>query len=177
MRPVIFRQSGAFHYAAVVSAAYPDLTDETVTAEGMDFSIRLSRKYGYRSKLYIHHEVPETCIGTCQKEIRIGPFWLEVGRFHDSWLARRAIQVLQEDDDGDNQVSIGFLAPVEQRATGYKTILKFDTSITEIPANEWTAIAVTKELPTGWLVQKLNPTGREQGIVLPMLSELFKKGR
>lgn len=175
-RFAVWEKDGVSWYAAIVSSTFKDDEEEVVAGEGMDFSIKLAEKYGYHSKLYLHHEVPETWIGTCQREMRIGPFWLEIGTFRDHWLARRVFEVLQKDAEGKWKVSIGFLTPVVQKKRGvYTVLLKFDSSITDAPANPWTAIAVGgKSMDVERIMRLLNPTDeKEKENFSGLLEELF----
>lgn len=141
--PVWQDKDGVKWYTAVISTALVDEEKEIVTEAGMDFSIQLCRKYGIQPGLHIQHEVPETRIGDCLFEARVGPFWVELGQFCDTWLADKAFSALQKDEEGLWSISIGFLTPASQQRKGiYTKLLRFDSSVTDEPANLWTAIAV-----------------------------------
>jgi len=181
--PVWKDRKGQRWYAAVVSTAVKDLEGQTVTREGMDFSIALAKKYGYRSKLYIAHAVPQTLIGHSRFEMRLGPFWLELGTFlppGESPLADAMYKALQRDGGSKCRISIGFLCPIGQMRRGiYTRVLKFDSSITDEPAMPLTAIApITKEggkvMDLEKILRLLNPEDEDEAVSLrKMLQELL----
>ena len=128
-------------YMALISKAIRDREGELVTHQAMDYSIALSKRHKLHSGLYVMHKVPQTRIGWAVQEKRIGPYWVELGRFGDGWLSDAVFKRLERDADGVCRLSIGFVAPREQARRGvYTRLLKYDTSVVDNPACPDTAI-------------------------------------
>lgn len=175
----VWKAFGQKYYLGIISKATRDLEGETVTTEGMDFSIALSRKYNYHSGLYIEHEVPWTKIGKSVVEMRIGKNWIELGKFLGTPLAEKAYQSLVNRKGKQPRLSAGFLAPRAQKHQGrYTTVLKYDTSIVMRPAHPGTVIYVGGKRDMDEALKSVlkalgeNPDAPEEEVVA-MLKELF----
>jgi len=178
----VWREDEKRYYLALVSAAMPDDEGQLVTKEGADFSIALAKRFGYRSGLYVRHIVPETLIGRCLMEKRVGPYWLEFGVFYDTPLANLTFERLQNDKEGKWRLSIGFLTTLDQqREARYTRLLKYDCSITDRPALQGTAmLAIGGSNMEKWqkLLEYLNPQSEEEGAKYKeMLGELFAEAK
>ena len=165
-------------YAAIVSKATTDRVGELVTVKGMDFAIDVAKRHNYHSGLYIEHAVPWTRIGRSVREMRIGKFWIEIGKFDKNALANLAYKALQKAKDGAIKLSVGFLTPKGQRKLGvYTKLLKFDTSLVLKPAHPETHIIVGGNKMSDLMQRVLkllgpeNPEEEEQAMA--MLKELF----
>jgi hypothetical protein len=109
----------------------------------MDYSIDFCDRHKIKTGLYIQHQVPTARIGDCVKEMRVGPCWVELGKFRDNWLADRAFEQLVKDAGKKWKLSIGFLAPRSQVRKGvYTKLFRYETSVVERPACPQTIILV-----------------------------------
>lgn len=180
----VWKEGDRRFYLGLVSLAIKDKEGELVTMEGADFSIDLARRYKYRSGLYIRHVVPESLVGRSLRERRIGPFWMELGEFENTPLADYAYRILENDKERKWKISIGFITPKKQAIVGrYTRLLKFDSTITQVPAQPFTAmLALMKEggrTMNGTKIQRLmsflNPeTDEQQEDVAKMLADIFE---
>lgn len=172
-------KDGQRYYMALVSMSIWDEEDQLVTKEGMDSSIAISRKYDYHSGVYIRHVVPEGLVGRSLYERRLGPYWIEVGKFLDGPLADRAYEILEKDEEDKWRLSIGFITTKDQEEEGrYIRLLKYDSTITDRPA-----LPVTQVLAIGGrnsmegiakLLEFLNSDGEGRGEKdMAMLAEIF----
>jgi len=175
---VVWKALGDQWYAAIVSKATPDRVGELVTIQGMDFAISTAKQFDYHSGLYIEHAVPWTRIGRSVREMRIGKFWIEIGKFDKNPLADWAYKALQNAKDGAIRLSVGFLTPAVQRKRGiYTKLLKFDTSLVLKPAHPETHIIVGGTKMSDLMQRVLKLLGpeneQEEEKALAMLKELF----
>ena len=181
---VVWKEGARRFYLGLVSLAFKDKEGELVTREGADFSIDLSQRYEYHGGLYIKHVVPESLVGRSIRERRIGPFWVEFGEFKNTPLADWAYHTLENDTEGKWKFSIGFITPKRQALMGHYTrLLKFDSTITEVPAQPFTAMLALMEGDTNTMkstsVQKLmtflNPeTDEEKDQFASMVADIFE---
>lgn len=185
---VVWRDGDRRFYLGLISLpSIRDKEDEVVTMEGADLSIAISKECGYHSGLYVKHIVPQSLVGRSLAERRIGPFWVEFGEFKNTLLADFVFRALENDKEGKWKFSIGFITPKKQALAGrYTRLLKFDSTITEVPAQSRTAMLalVRKEKEGGTTmgsaqdIQKIltliNPEEGERDQVTRMLSELFE---
>lgn len=169
---------GDLWYAAIVSKATTDRVGELVTIKGMDFAIDVAKRHDYHSGLYIEHAVPWTRIGRSVREMRIGKFWIEIGKFDKNPLARLAYKALKRVKEGAIRLSVGFLTPAKQRKLGvYTKLLKFDTSLVLKPAHPETKILVGGNKMSDLMQRVLKLLGpeneQEEAKAVEMLKELF----
>jgi len=175
---VVWKAMGDQWYAAIVSKATTDRVGELVTVKGMDFAIKVAERHNYHSGLYIEHAVPWTRIGRSVREMRIGKFWIEIGKFDKNPLARLAYKALQKAKNGAIKLSVGFLTPAKQRKLGvYTKLLKFDTSLVLKPAHPETHILVGGNKMSDLMQRVLKLLGpenqEEEEQAMAMLKELF----
>jgi hypothetical protein len=158
-------KDGQRWYVAVISKATIDREGELVTERAMDFSISLARKFKLHSGLHVQHVVPQTRIGQSVFETRVGPYWIEIGRFRDDlWLADKMFERLRKDEEGLCKLSVGFVTPQRQARRGvYTRILKYDTSIVDNPACPQTKILVGGKRMSEQIENLLKLLGPQEG--------------
>lgn len=178
----VWKEGDERYYMALISMAIFDEENQIVEKEGMDFSIALAQKHDYKSGMYIRHVVPKSLVGRCMYERRIGPYWVEVGKFLNAPLAERTFEILEKDTEGKWRLSIGFITTKDQAKRGrYTRLLKYDTTITDRPALPVTAILAiggkSEMDDIAKLLTYLNPqTDEEKEKDLAMLGDLFELG-
>ena len=140
--------TGAVRWLAISSNTFEDLDKETISEKALKHSMRAAKESGDFGELRLEH-INVSRVGKCDGQGLFKGFLVETGTFDDNDRAKNCIKTLEADVEGKYKISVGFFYNPDDLIDGvYKdSVVIFERSITDHPANTKTAIGVaTPEL-------------------------------
>lgn len=147
-KPILLRNGeGKVGWLSVSSNIYRDSHKTRFSRSALKEAVEAMHRSGNFGELRVEHH-PFSAIGKCTFSRVMGDFLIEGGEFYDTTRAQRAIETLENDENGECKTSLGFLfnseGSVSDDGTFEKGVRIFERSITKTPSNPLTAISIAQ---------------------------------
>lgn len=166
-------EDDTWRWTSISSVADWDLQGELFPPEAMDWALKFAQLTNFKGPFRYRH-IPGLDGGECDTQIRVGDYLFEAGYFHNNAIGTAMRQRLME-SPGSWGVSLGLMYKQDDLVSGtYKKAIIFERSMTQSPANRYTAVKGVNHVAKLLTESELQQAATELGLDLTEVKTMYE---